>query len=148
MTTLPTPLRCWPRAVRAIVPVALIVCVGAASAGPYDQAYGLIESGDRSPNRKQEPVAISRIDGKSPRDPRRPDPVAPGKRSVQVSFSSARGVVADDLQTIEIDVQPCQRYRIVAAYETATTGKWKPVVQAVEVIGECKRKFMAAEGKK
>ena len=128
--------------------LAAALLFGVAAAGPYDQPYGLIESGDRSQTRKQEPVAISRIDGESPRNPRRPDPVAPGKHVVQVAFSSARAVVADDLQTIEIDVQPCKRYRIVAAYETAITGKWKPVVQAVEDIGECKRKFMPAEGKK
>jgi hypothetical protein len=151
MTTSPTPpkpLRRWLHAALMALSMALIVGAGAASAGQYDQAYGLIESGDRSQTRKQEPVAISRIDGESPRNPRRPDPVAPGKRTVQVSFSSARAVVADDLQTIEIDVQPCKRYRIVAAYETAVTGKWKPAVQAVEDIGECKRKFMPAEGKK
>jgi hypothetical protein len=128
--------------------VAAALACGAAAAGQYDQPYGLIESGDRSQTRKHEPVAISRIDGESPRNPRRPDPVAPGKHVVQVAFSSARAVVADDLQTIEIDVQPCKRYRIVAAYETATTGKWKPMVQAVEDIGECKRKFMTGETKK
>ncbi|MCU0938179.1 MAG: hypothetical protein MUC86_03360 [Burkholderiaceae bacterium] len=148
MSTSPKLLRCCRHAARGLLPLALILGAGVATAGQYDQPYGLIESGDRSQTRKQEPVAISRIDGESPRNPRRPDPVAPGKRSVQVSFSSARAVVADDLQTIEIDVQPCKRYRLVAAYETAVTGKWKPVVQAVEDIGECKRKFMATEGKK
>ena len=126
---------------------AALLC-GAAWAGPYDQPYGLIESGDRSQTRKHEPVAISRIDGESPRNPRRPDPVAPGRHSVQISFTSARTVVADDLQTIEIDVEPCKRYRVVAAYETAVGGKWKPVVQSVEDIGECRRKFMSGESKK
>jgi hypothetical protein len=42
---------------------------GLAAAGPYDQPYGLIESGDRSQTRNQERVAIAKIDGKSPRDP-------------------------------------------------------------------------------
>jgi hypothetical protein len=121
---------------------------GVAAAGPYDQPYGLIESGDRSQTRKQEPVAISRIDGESPRNPRRPDPVAPGKHTVQVSFASARAVVADNLKDIEINVEPCKRYRVAAQYETATTGKWKPVVQSVEDIGECRKKFMSGETKK
>lgn len=111
-------------------------------AGPYDQPYGIIESGDRSQTRNQEPVAISKIDGTSTRNPRRPDPVAPGRRSVEVSFSSARAVVADQLQTIEIDVKPCKRYRIAAHYQTVTGGKWEPVVQTVEDIGECRQKFM------
>ena len=86
-------------------------------------------------------MAIARIDGKSPRDPRRPEPLAPGKHSVEISFSSARVVVGDDLKTIEIDVQPCRRYRVVAQYHTSASGKWDPVVDS-EDIGECKRRFM------
>lgn len=113
---------------------------GLAAAGPYDQPYGLIESGDRSQTRNQERVAIARIDGKSPRDPRRPEPLAPGKHTVEISFTSARAVVGDDLKTIEIDVQPCRRYRVVAQYHTSVSGKWDPVVDS-EDIGECKRKF-------
>ena len=115
-----------------------------ALAGPYDQPYGLIESGDRSQTRKHETVAISRIDGQSTRNPRRPDPVAPGKHSVDISFTSARAVVGDTLKTIEVDVQPCKRYRVVAQYQTATSGKWEPVIASTEDIGECKKKFMAA----
>jgi hypothetical protein len=130
------------------LPLAAALFCCTASAGPYDQPYSLIESGNRSQTRKQEPVAISRIDGESPRNPRKPDPVAPGKRTVQISFTSARAVVADNLQTIEIDAQPCKRYRVAAEYESATGGKWKPVVQSVEDIGECKKKFMQGETKK
>jgi hypothetical protein len=118
---------------------------GLAAAGPYDQLYGAIESGDRSQTRKHETVAISRIDGKSTNNPRRPDPVAPGKHAVEISFTSARAVVGDALKTIEIDVQPCKRYRVVAQYHTSASGKWDPVVQSVEDIGECKKKFMQAK---
>jgi len=118
---------------------------GLAAAGPYDQLYGAIESGDRSQTRKHETVAISRIDGKSTNNPRRPDPVVPGKHAVEISFTSARAVVGDALKTIEIDVQPCKRYRVVAQYHTSASGKWDPVVQSVEDIGECKKKFMQAK---
>lgn len=115
------------------------------AAGAYDQPYGLIESGDRSQTRKEETVAISRIDGEPTRNPRRPDPVAPGKHSVEISFTTARAVVGDDLKTIEIDVQPCKRYRVAARYHTTASGKWDPVVQSVEDIGECKKKFMQGQ---
>jgi len=118
---------------------------GLAVAGSYDQPYGLIESGDRSQTRKEESVAISRIDGASTRNPRRPDPVAPGKHSVEISFTTARTTVGDDLKTIEIDVQPCKRYRVAARYHTAASGKWDPVVQSVEDIGECRKKFMQGQ---
>ena len=121
-----------------------VLLPGLAAAGPYDQPYGLIESGDRSQTRNQERVAIAKIDGKSPRDPRRPEPLAPGKHLVEISFTSARAVVGDDLKTIEIDVEPCKRYRVVAQYHTSVSGKWDPVV-GVEDIGECKRKFMKGQ---
>lgn len=121
---------------------AMLAVPALAVAGPYDQVYGQIESGDRSEVRKQETVAISRIDGQSTRNPRRPDPVAPGKHSVEISFTSARAVVGDSLKTIEIDVQPCKRYRVVAQYNNPTSGKWEPVIATAEDIGECKRKFM------
>ena len=116
-------------------------------AGPYDQPYGVIETGDKSEVRKHATVAISKIDGQSTRNPRRPDPVAPGKHSVDISFTSARAVVGDDLKTIEIDVEPCKRYRVVAQYTTPTSGKWEPVVQSVENIGECQRKFLGGTTK-
>ncbi len=123
---------------------AALLAPALAWAGPYDQPYGLIESGDRSATRNQEPVAISRIGDQSPRNPRRPDPVTPGKHTVQVSFTSARAVVGDELQSIDINVEPCKRYRIVANYRNATSGKWEPQVQSVEDIGECRRKFMTS----
>jgi len=118
---------------------------GIAAAGAYDQPYGLIESGDRSQTRNQETVAISRIDGASTRNPRRPDPVAPGRHAVEISFTSARVVVGDTLKTIEIDVQPCKRYRVVAQYHTSASGKWDPVIASAEDIGECKKKFMPGQ---
>jgi hypothetical protein len=133
---------------RVLLPICLTLIAGSAAAGPYDQPYGLIESGWRMQARREEPVAISRIDGESPRNPFVPDPVAPGKRSVEISFSSARTVVGDRLQSIELDVQPCKRYRIAAKYENEVIGKWVPVVQSVEDIGECKKKFMQGETKK
>jgi hypothetical protein len=116
-------------------------------AGPYDQPYGIVETGDKSEVRKHATVAISKIDGQTTRNPRRPDPVPPGKHSVDISFTSARAVVGDDMKTIEIDVEPCKRYRVVAQYTTPTSGKWEPVVQTVENIGECQRKFLGATSK-
>ena len=125
-----------------------VVLAHPALAGLFDEPYGRIESGDRSVARRHETVAISRIDGVSTRNPRRPDPVAPGKRAVEISFSSARVTVGNQLQTIEIDVEPCKRYRVVARYNNPASGQWEPVVQAVEDIGECRRKFMSGAPKK
>jgi hypothetical protein len=129
--------------------VGLVLAQPAWAAGMFDEPYGRIESGDRSVNRRQEPVAINRIDGVTTRNTRRPDPVAPGKRAVEISFASARVPTNSQLQTMEIDVEPCKRYRVVAHVPNrAASGNWEPVVQAVEDIGECRRKFMSGAPKK
>jgi hypothetical protein len=113
----------------------------AATAAPYDQPYGLIEAGMRMQTRKQEPAAINKIDGETTQKTIKSTVVTPGKHVVEVRFTSARAAVGDDLQTLEIDVKPCKRYRIAAQYQSATSGQWEPVVQAEEDIGECRKKF-------
>jgi hypothetical protein len=121
----------------------------AAAAGLFDQPYGRIETGDRSSVRQQEPVGINRIDGVTTNNTRRPNPVAPGKRSVEIVFAGARVPTNSQIQTMEIDVEPCKRYRVVAHVPNrANSGNWQPVVQAVEDIGECKKKFMSSPVKK
>ncbi len=120
---------------------AAMLCGPAWAQGQFSQPWGIIESGDRSAIRNEEPVAISRIDGRSTRSTRRPDPVEPGKRTVQVTFSTARGVVGRPDRTIEIHVQPCKRYRVVAHFATSARSNWEPAISAIEDIGECRRRF-------
>lgn len=114
--------------------------VPAALAGPYDQPYAIVESGDASEVRKEARLAISKVDGKSTRNPRKSDPIAPGKHTVTLHFESARGLFRPASLDLEIDLQACTRYRIVAMYENKTGGEWKPKVYS-EAIGECLRKF-------
>ena len=136
--------------IRATVALVAAMIAASAWAGLFDQPYALVESGDRKPAQQEDVIGLSRIDGKSPRNPRRSDPLPPGRHSIQVHYSSARAaVIVDDLQTIELELEPCKRYRIAAKYEADyVSGKWAPVVQKVEDIGECKRKFMPATGTK
>ncbi|HVJ73250.1 MAG TPA: hypothetical protein VNB03_04415 [Casimicrobiaceae bacterium] len=117
------------------------------AAGMYDQPYAVVERGDNSEVRKEAQVAITKVDGKGTRDPRRTDPIPPGKHVVTVHFTSARGVFRPEYQDVEIDMAACTRYRIVAQYEGRTGGDWKPVYTS-EPIGECRRKFASAAPKK
>ncbi len=133
--------RCRPILGAMLLCLPLLATAQSSARSAFSSPWGVIESGDRSQTRRQEPVAITRIDDRSTRNPRRPDPVEPGKRSVVVRFSSARTVVGDQDRTIEIDVQPCKRYRVVAQLETSVSGRWEPVVSAPEDIGECLRRF-------
>jgi hypothetical protein len=120
---------------------AMLLCGPVWAQGQFSQPWGMIESGDRSVTRNEEPVAISRIDGRSTRNTRRPDAVEPGKRTVQVTFTTARGVVGQPDRTIEIHVQPCKRYRVVAHFATSARSNWEPAISAIEDIGECRRRF-------
>ncbi|MDH4182153.1 MAG: hypothetical protein OEV46_09080 [Betaproteobacteria bacterium] len=125
-----------------LLAASLALLAGAAIAGPYDQPYALVESGDARETRKEAPATINRIDGASPRNPRRSDPLPPGKHLVSVHFESARGMFRPEYQDIEIDMAPCTRYRLVANYVSRTGGDWKPKVYN-EPIGECRKKFAA-----
>jgi hypothetical protein len=109
-------------------------------AGMYDQPYAIVESGDASETRKEARLAISKVDGKSTRNPRKSDPIAPGKHNITLHFESARGNFRPASLDVEIDLQACTRYRIVANYEVKTGGDWTPKVYS-EPIGECVKKF-------
>ena len=112
----------------------------AAFAGMYDQPYAIVESGDASEVRKEARLAISKVDGKSTRNPRKSDPIPPGKHKITLNFESARGIFRPASLDVEIDLEACTRYRIVATYENKTGGDWKPKVYS-EPIGECVKKF-------
>jgi len=43
-------------------------------------------------------------------------------------------------QDIELDLEACTRYQVVASYEIRSGPNWKPKVYS-EPIGECRKKF-------
>ena len=116
------------------------LAAAAAFAGPYDLPYALVEAGDRSPTREEFPLAVTQIDGESTRNPRKSDPIAPGKRRVTVRFETARVAQspAQATRELDLDLVACTRYRIAARRVGATN--WEPKVYSEE-IPECKRKF-------
>jgi hypothetical protein len=130
-----------------MIPYRVIACAAlaasAAAAGPYDQPYALVEAADRSDVRKEFSPAITQIDGKSTRNPRRPDPVPPGKHAITVRFETARVAQspAETSRVLEIELEACTRYRIAARRVGST--EWEPQVYS-EPISECVRKFKKA----
>lgn len=118
-----------------------------ASAGLYDQPYGLVESGRRSDVRKELPVVIGSVDGVSTRNPRYSDPIAPGRHRVQVNFSTGSTPTPRGFRYLDLDIQPCTRYRVVAAYQNLVhLGSWEPRVM-IEPIGECVARFHGRAGR-
>lgn len=107
----------------------------------YDEPYGLVEPGRRSDVRKELPVAINAVDGKSTRSTRYSDPISPGKHQIQLMFASDRLPSDKASRLVDLDIQPCVRYRVVAAYQSRTyPANWEPKVY-VEPIVECEKKF-------
>ena len=111
-----------------------------ALAGQYDRPYALVEAADRSPTREEFPPAITRIDGESTRNPRKSDPIEPGRRRVTVRFETAKVAQSPEEITreLDLDLEPCMRYRIAA--RRVGSINWEPKVYS-EVITECKRRF-------
>ena len=132
---------------RATAAVAAALASAAAFAGMYDQPYAVVETGDSSDVRKEARLAITKVDGKSPRSSRKSDPIPPGKHNLTLHFASARGIFRPEYQDIEIDLEACTRYRIVASYESKMGPVWKPKVYS-EPIGECRKKFMKQDAPK
>ena len=116
------------------------LAAAAAMAGPYDQPYALVEGADKSATREEFPAAITKIDGQSTRNPRKSDPIAPGKHRVTIRFETARVAQgpAEATRELDMDLEACTRYRIAAKRVGATD--WEPRIYP-QPIPECKRKF-------
>ena len=111
-----------------------------ALAGPYDSPYALVEAGDPNAARNEFRPAITRVDGESTRDPRKSEPIPPGKHRVTIRFETARVTQspADTTRELDMDLAACTRYRITARRTTGTS--WEPHIYQ-EPIGECAKKF-------
>jgi hypothetical protein len=122
------------------LPACLAFAALAAVAGPYDKPYALVEAADRSSTREEFPPAISKVDGKSTRNPRKSDPIEPGKHRITVRFETARVAqnAAETTRELELDLQACTRYRIAA--RRVDSVNWEPKVYS-EPIAECVKKF-------
>jgi hypothetical protein len=120
------------------------IATSAAAAGTYDGPWAIVEGADASSVRNEFRPAITQIDGKSTRDTRESDALAPGPHQVKIRFQTGRVAQspADEERLLDLDLEGCTRYRIAAQRTTGT--QWQPKVYS-EKIGECMRKF---EGKK
>jgi hypothetical protein len=111
-----------------------------ALAGTYDQPYAMVEPGDRSDVRKEFRPVITKVDGKSPGTSRKFDALPPGKHEITIRFETARVPQSNAAatRTLEIDLEPCMRYRIVA--RRTEGNEWEPHVYQ-EPMDDCLRKF-------
>lgn len=123
-----------------VIAAATLSAASAIAANQFKEPWAIVEQGDKSEVRKEFRPAITQIDGHSTRDPRRSDPIPPGKHVVTIRFETGRVAQAPSEVTreVELDLEACTRYRIVARRTEGTN--WEPKVYS-EPIGECKKKF-------
>lgn len=131
---------------RLVASTIFTLAAGSASAGPYDQPWSEVEPGDNSDVRKEARLSITKVDGATPLNRRRSEPLAPGKHVVTVSYTTGSGVKHDPIRELQLELDACTRYRIVAQYESRMGNDWSPKVYA-EPIAECIAKFKAGKGK-
>lgn len=126
---------------RSVGAMALAILGGCATAN-YDSPYSIVEPGTPSAARRELAVFIHDVDGEIPVAQRYGVPVQPGKHVVNVNFSSGsiEGSPAKHVRTVQLDAQPCVRYRIVARHTQLTHVEWEPVIYS-ERIGECAERF-------
>ena len=129
---------------RTLLAALALAAAGLAQAGMYDKPYAIVESGDNSETRKESRLSITKVDGKSTRNARKTDPIEPGKHKITLHFESARGNFKPEYLDVQMDLEACTRYRVVARYEVKTGPDWKPKVYS-EPIGECVGKFKKKE---
>jgi len=131
-----------PRTLIAIPALAALSAI----AGPFDRPYALVESGDNSETRKEARATVTAVDGRSTLDTRSAEPVEPGRHTITIGFQSARGVFRPGSIDVAMVLEPCTRYRFVAAYESRTGPRWTPRAYT-ETIGECRKKFKQDEAR-
>lgn len=126
--------------IQAIAAGIAAACVLAAQAGPYDQPWSVFEADNRSATADTRAATVMKIDGKNVPLGRN-NVVAPGKHSLELSIPGPRGMSNPKRETLEIDAQPCTRYRFSAKRSSPTDNDWKAFVSTEEPVGECRKKF-------
>jgi hypothetical protein len=78
-------------------------------------------------------TAIASVDGLSTL--MIPVPVEPGRRVIELRAPALPGFTYGTRKTIELDVEPCKRYHLMAVRENALAQDWTPAVNYVADIG-------------
>lgn len=118
--------------------------VSAASAGPFDQPYSIIENDTiRSADPNVIGVIVNRVDDENAM-PHNRAVVPPGTHQVTVDVPPRKGFHTATQHTFTLVTEPCMRYYLSAKLANQVTQEWEPIVRSRERIGECDTKFAKA----
>jgi hypothetical protein len=120
-----------------------LLLAAACASSPFNQPYAEIWA-DRAPAADPNvvPVVLNRIDDRTTLYPDHAV-VPPGHHVLTVDVPPRAGFTLPTQEDVALDAEPCTRYFLAARLDTPVTQEWKPVVRAVEPIGECRAKWPA-----
>ena len=78
-------------------------------------------------------TVIESVDGRSTLT--YPVRVEPGRHKIVLQAPPVAGFMQGPLRTLELDVEPCKRYHIVAVRPNALSQDWQPKVEYVADLG-------------
>jgi len=64
-----------------------------------------------------------------------PVPIEPGEHVIQLVTAPAAGFRIPEVRELNLDVEPCKRYYIVAERDNRLQQNWRPVIEHVEDAG-------------
>lgn len=80
-------------------------------------------------------TVITAIDGQSTMLHSRPVPIEPGQHVIRLVTAPAAGFALPQERELNLNVEPCKRYYIVAERDNRLLQDWRPMVDYVENAG-------------
>ena len=123
-------LRRQSRVIMALFAAALSGC----AAIPENASYLYGERYFRANIHTFAPV-ITAVDGRSTMPHSVPVPVEPGQHVIQLVTAPAAGFRIPETRELQLNVEPCKRYYIVAERDNRLQQNWRPVIEHVDDAG-------------
>ena len=84
------------------------------------------------------PTRITAVDGRSTLSRQNPVPVEPGKHLITLVTTPVAGFGVPVYRDLELEVEPCKRYYIVAERDNRLLQDWRPLIDNVSPLGGVK----------
>jgi hypothetical protein len=79
---------------------------------------------------------ISAVDGRSTLLRQNPVPVEPGRHVITLVTAPVAGFGVPEYRALDLEVQPCKRYYIVAERDNRLLQNWRPIIDNVGPLGD------------
>ena len=81
------------------------------------------------------PTRIAYVDGRATLLRQNPVPVEPGKHVITLVTAPVAGFSIPEYRDLDLEVEPCKRYYIVAERDNRLLQDWRPVIESINPLG-------------